>query len=128
MATPAQIAANRRNALLSTGPRTARGKSFSSRNRLIHGLRSRLVVLPDENPADLALLIDKYCNPRLALAIWKLERASRAEIKAFLDPATDIHRLATLAAYRGSFEREFFRALNPLPGIGFGRGPQFPLP
>jgi hypothetical protein len=38
MATPKQIAANRRNATRSTGPRTAAGKSSSSRNALLHGL------------------------------------------------------------------------------------------
>ena len=40
MATAAQIRANRANARRSTGPRTARGKAVSSRNRLCHGLRS----------------------------------------------------------------------------------------
>ena len=38
MATAKQVAANRRNAQRSTGPRTAAGKSASSRNALRHGL------------------------------------------------------------------------------------------
>jgi len=38
MATAKQVAANRRNAQRSTGPRTAAGKSTSSRNALRHGL------------------------------------------------------------------------------------------
>jgi hypothetical protein len=38
MATEKQIEANRRNAQRSTGPRTAAGKSFSSRNSFRHGL------------------------------------------------------------------------------------------
>lgn len=38
MATEKQIAANRRNAQRSTGPRSAAGKSISSRNALRHGL------------------------------------------------------------------------------------------
>jgi hypothetical protein len=38
--TPALIAANRRNAKKSTGPRTARGKAWSRLNRLRHGARS----------------------------------------------------------------------------------------
>jgi hypothetical protein len=38
MTTARQIAANRRNAQRSTGPRTAPGKSTSSRNALRHGL------------------------------------------------------------------------------------------
>ena len=38
MATEKQIAANRRNAQRSTGPRSAAGKSISSRNAFRHGL------------------------------------------------------------------------------------------
>lgn len=38
--TPARLAANRRSALLSTGPKTARGKGRSRLNRLRHGERS----------------------------------------------------------------------------------------
>ncbi len=52
MATAAQIAANRRNALKSTGPRTAAGKAVSSRNALRHGLRARATVVLDEDPRD----------------------------------------------------------------------------
>lgn len=43
MATPAQIAANRRNALKSTGPRTAAGKARSRMNALKHGLRAATI-------------------------------------------------------------------------------------
>ena len=39
MATQAQIAANRRNASKSTGPRTDRGRATSSQNARRHGLR-----------------------------------------------------------------------------------------
>src|SRR5271157_148068 len=38
--TPARLAANRRNALKSTGPRTAAGKAWSRLNGLRSGLRS----------------------------------------------------------------------------------------
>lgn len=44
--TPAAIAANRRNALKSTGPRTPEGKARASRNNLRHGLHSRELVIP----------------------------------------------------------------------------------
>ena len=42
MATEKQIMANRRNAKRSTGPRTAAGKSISSRNAFRHGLSRAL--------------------------------------------------------------------------------------
>ena len=54
MATPAQIAANRRNALKSTGPRTAAGKAASGRNALTHGLTARTAVVLDEDAGDYA--------------------------------------------------------------------------
>jgi hypothetical protein len=44
MASERQIAANRRNALRSTGPRTAAGKERSSRNAYRHGLRTAFGV------------------------------------------------------------------------------------
>lgn len=42
MATPAQIAANRRNALKSTGPKTGQGKRASSRNAVKHGVYAQI--------------------------------------------------------------------------------------
>jgi hypothetical protein len=52
MSTQAQIQANRRNALNSTGPRTPEGKSRSSANALKHGLSARFRVLTSENQDD----------------------------------------------------------------------------
>jgi hypothetical protein len=46
MATERQIAANRRNARKSTGPRTAAGKARSSRNARRHGLRTPVAADP----------------------------------------------------------------------------------
>ncbi|HEX7928391.1 MAG TPA: hypothetical protein VF678_12420 [bacterium] len=51
MATEAQIAANRRNAQKSTGPRTARGKRHVARNAITHGLDCRDVLHFDEDAA-----------------------------------------------------------------------------
>ncbi|WZO99102.1 hypothetical protein EP7_000695 [Isosphaeraceae bacterium EP7] len=43
-----RIDANRRNALRSTGPRTAEGKAKSRRNSLVHGLSGAGIVVPQE--------------------------------------------------------------------------------
>ena len=43
---PAKLAANRSNALQSTGPRTPAGKARSSKNALRHGVYSVLPVVP----------------------------------------------------------------------------------
>jgi len=44
-----QLAANRRNAELSTGARTPAGKARSSMNNLRHGLTGQINVLPTED-------------------------------------------------------------------------------
>jgi len=48
MASKKKIAANRRNAKKSTGPKTPEGKAVSAQNATRHGLLSRRAVLPDE--------------------------------------------------------------------------------
>src|SRR5689334_14765871 len=60
MASPAQIQANRLNALKSTGPRTENGKAASRCNALRHGADSQLAVIPGEDPAELEALARGY--------------------------------------------------------------------
>ena len=50
MPSEAQIHANRANAQSSTGPRTDEGKAAVRLNALRHGLTSKIVVLPEEDP------------------------------------------------------------------------------
>jgi len=93
MATPSQIAANRRNAAGSTGPRTKEGRAVASRNSLKHGLTAAQVVLifgetEDDfarfhegmreafSPAD---AIEEQLVERVVLCAWRLRRAYRAE-------------------------------------------------
>ena len=62
--------ANRANALKSTGPKTLRGKSHSSRNSLKHGLFSRdLVIAEADKPIFSALYQELYkqLTPKTAL-------------------------------------------------------------
>ena len=112
MATAKQIAANRRNAQRSTGPRTAAGRSMSSRNALRHGLS-----LPQkEDPAaikELAQLIavDHSDNQKLidveeaAAALLDLMRIRkvRNEMLAAMDLATatpdELQRLLAIDRY-----------------------------
>lgn len=47
--TPRKIEANRRNALKSTGPRTAKGKATPRHNVLKHGILAKEVILPAGN-------------------------------------------------------------------------------
>jgi hypothetical protein len=55
-ASPAQIAANRRNSTKSTGPSTTSGKETSRRNGLKHGLTGEGIVLPREDEDEVVSL------------------------------------------------------------------------
>jgi len=92
MATPSQIDANRRNALLSTGPRTAEGKSASSANALKHGLSAAFRVFPGESQQEFDSLAAAYtrdfapASPHeeflirvMAESEWRLRRMRRLE-------------------------------------------------
>ena len=68
MSTEKQIAANRRNAARSTGPRTQSGKARSRFNALKHGCRAKLPILPGEDPAVYQDRLDAWG------AIWRCER------------------------------------------------------
>ncbi len=97
MATWRQIAANRRNAQKSTGPRSVAGKAASSANALVHGFTAaRTLVLADEDEAvfhalrqdviadlDPLDVVQAALAQRIAILLWRLERASRLEAEIF---------------------------------------------
>ena len=82
-----QIAANRRNAKRSTGPKTEQGKAKSSRNSLKHGLTAELMLLENEKPEDFEAFCEwlrselkpvgireEMCVDQLAQLRWRLRR------------------------------------------------------
>lgn len=92
-----QLEANRRNALMSTGPRTDAGMAVSSKNALKHGLLSAEVVIPGEDPAEFAsfrraMLDDLFPVGQLELMLadriigsfWKLRRSGRMENELYV--------------------------------------------
>jgi hypothetical protein len=98
MATPAQLAANQANAKRSTGPVTAEGKQRASKNALCHGFRSKLTVLPNEDPAEYELLAGTFeehypaTSPIAARAVremidaeWRLRRVRQAIDRTFYE-------------------------------------------
>ena len=98
--TEAQIAANRINALSSTGPRTIEGKARTSQNALSSGLFSkRDLVRPGETAeyADMrdtlwaelhpATLLEKIQTAEIVTAAWRLRRCGLLE--EALDSAVD---------------------------------------
>jgi len=89
-----QVAANRCNALRSTGPRTPGGKRASKLNALKHGLRANEVIIPgQEDPAEFREFVQGFYDDlrpqgstessyvdEIALAEWRLRRARRVEL------------------------------------------------
>jgi hypothetical protein len=63
MTTTKRMAANRRNAQKSTGPKTPEGKAVVRLNAMKHGLLSREVLLPDEDEATLVELGKRLRQP-----------------------------------------------------------------
>lgn len=87
-----QIEANRRNSLLSTGPRSLEGKAVSRFNALKSGINAKAQVIPGEDPAELEAMTDGYHRDwaptthlerflvdSLVRADWLLQRLSRLE-------------------------------------------------
>jgi hypothetical protein len=92
MATQAQILANRRNALRSTGPRSNEGKAVSRFNALKSGIQAKSQVIPGEDPVELEKLaadyhlqfqpatpLERFLTDALVNAEWQLRRYRKVE-------------------------------------------------
>ena len=93
MTTERKRAANARNAIRSSGPRTAVGKARAARNRITHGLLSREALLPGEDRKEFEALaegIRKHFRPKgmyeeilvdmIVRAVWRSRRLGRMEV------------------------------------------------
>ena len=139
MATPAQFAANQANSQHSTGPKTPDGKARSSRNSFKHGLYSKDLVLPNEDPAELDRLrasLRQEHQPSnttedilvndLAENFWRLRRMREFETRAMLpDNIAFWHESGLLAVVQrtmASAERGFHKTLTALRRLQKDRG------
>jgi hypothetical protein len=132
MSTQAQIAANRLNAQLSTGPSTSEGKQASSQNARTHGFTSTILqVAPDQQPFfdRLETELRETVNPapgleqelfrQLVTSAWQLRRLAQWE-EELLDqpnPFEDVAaeaRLGKLNRYKSAHQRTFDRALSEI--------------
>jgi hypothetical protein len=116
MATDAQIAANRRNALRSTGPRTPEGKARSSRNHLVHGLLAKGLIEGESQEEFLAVYEDFHAEydpqtrseealvERIALAYFRLGRFTHVEAQ-FLQREHAEKEVPAWSAHAQPFDR-----------------------
>jgi hypothetical protein len=137
MATTKQIEANRRNALKSTGPKTAAGKALVRLNPLRHGLRARDVILPDEDPEAFHQLCDdleaewqprtrteQFYLEQMAVSQWKLTRVDWGEADLFGGNITlekTFQILHRLWQTQNRLERSYARAQRELERLQSSR-------
>ena len=135
MATAAQITANRINAELSTGPKTAEGIANCKYNATKHGLSGAQIVIKGEDPAayDAARaayftqyapegVVEEILVERLAQSSWKLQRAERVEARLTAELGeTDIYnndearrKFSAFLRHRNSIARDNREALAEL--------------
>lgn len=96
MTNPARLAANRRNARKSTGPKTAEGKAAVSQNARKHGLLAQDFVCEHESSAEYAAFaaamyadlapadtVEAQLVDRIVTCSWRLQRMTLAESSMF---------------------------------------------
>ncbi len=129
--------ANKQNAQHSTGPRTPEGKINSSKNSFKHGLHSKQLVLPGEDPAELDALRDDLRREHqpvstteeilvneLAEHYWRLRRMRKYEARAMVADnfETGYAILPIIQRTMASAERGFHKALTTLRQLQKDRG------
>lgn len=125
MSSDRKVAANRRNALKSTGPRTLSGKAIASMNALKHGLCSRKPLIPGENEAEYEQFATDWVDetqPSTArqrlvvadtiLAAWQLLRV--AHLRAGLLTPAMVRAQKEKFSHPMSFSLEVYGALSKL--------------
>ncbi len=129
-ASPAQLAANRQNAHLSTGPRSEAGKAISSHNNFKHGFRGEFSVLPTEDQHEFDNLLAAFREEhqpstpseetvveQLAKHLWLSRRAGRLLDQALMsndDLREQQKSISLYLRYQVSNDRGFSKSLNDL--------------
>ena len=128
-----QSQANQRNALRSTGPRTAVGKATVRGNALKHGFLSRHLLIEGESPEDFTQLLDELMAEyrpvgvvesglveQVAICLWRKARYVRAEAAMVsLNRRTFGEAQAREVAQRLGLPEEAWRTI-PAPLVGSG--------
>lgn len=123
----ARLAANRANALRSTGPKTEQGKAISSKNSFKHGLYAKAPGVPGEDPAELealkadllaehlpATITEKLLINELAEHYWRMKRYRRLETVLLNGNGFATGKIALAQQFMTATERSFHKCLKAL--------------
>ncbi len=130
---------NRANAQHSTGPKSAIGKLRSSQNSFQHGLYSKQLILPGEDPEEFdhlratlrtehepANTVEEILVDELAQHFWRMRRFRELEAHAFqpenLDNWCDNGLMTLIQRSMASAERSFHKSLTALQRLQKTRG------
>jgi hypothetical protein len=118
-----QIRANQENARRSHGPTTPEGLAASSKNAFKHGLRSRSVLLPEEDPDAFHELLaslhiehqpvgahEQYPVRQMVVSQWRMDRLQRIEAGLLAS------RLEIIRQYEADYEDDEDDEAPPEPG------------
>jgi len=129
MPTEAQVAANQKNATLSTGPTTPQGKGAICFNAFRHGLAGRFAILPHEDKHEFQELYfslkaehrpstptEHLLVERMAEHWWLAQRALCLQQLCFEESETcqDPKQLALYLRYQTTHDRGFHKCLSEL--------------
>jgi hypothetical protein len=129
MVSKRQIAANRRNAKKSTGPRTPEGLAAIRHNNLKHGLSAQTLLIPGENESDFTDLLHSFAAEhqpatqieealvrQLAMSVWRLNRTYHFESSLYTGKTFDeaVRAVAALSLLQARLEGLFDRTLRAL--------------
>jgi len=149
---PARIAANRRNAQRSTGPRTPEGKERSALNAMRHGiLADKYVIAKDEDTRQqfdaLHLRLTQHFLPtnimetilveRIAISYWRMRRLALAEaadiarLQARVGPQMPVYMpyddtMQLYARYETMLQRQLYQAVDRLEHMRRQQPPGLP--
>ena len=127
MTSERKTASNRANAKKSTGPTTAEGKAISRNNAYKHGMRSRSVVMPDEDRSEYEAMRDeiarefgpetddqRYQVKQMADARWCLERLKGIEAALYSAEIVDPEEIERISRWQVRAGNAYYKALKHL--------------
>lgn len=130
------MVANRKNALLSTGPKSEEGKAIASNNAIKHGILTNKVYVQEESQEEFFQLresfylefqprgdLELFLLDRVISCAWRLALITQVEAERFSTEASwgrikatfegySCDNMCVISRYENAIERSFYKALE----------------